>query len=39
MQLTKFGHACVRIDDGDQRLVIDPGGLTDPAALTAPRPS
>lgn len=33
MELTKFGHACVRLDDGDRRLVIDPGGLTDPSAL------
>ncbi|MEW9531226.1 MBL fold metallo-hydrolase [Microbispora sp. NPDC049125] len=33
MELTKFGHACVRLDDGDRRLVIDPGGLTDPAAV------
>lgn len=25
MELTKFGHACVRISDGDRRLAIDPG--------------
>ena len=25
MQLTKFTHSCVRLDDGDRRLVIDPG--------------
>ena len=25
MQLTKFTHACVRLDDGDRSLVIDPG--------------
>lgn len=25
MELTKFGHACVRIANGDRRLVIDPG--------------
>jgi L-ascorbate metabolism protein UlaG (beta-lactamase superfamily) len=25
MQLTKFTHACVRLDDGDRTLVIDPG--------------
>lgn len=25
MQLTKFTHACVRLDDGDRNLVIDPG--------------
>jgi L-ascorbate metabolism protein UlaG (beta-lactamase superfamily) len=33
MQLTKQGHACVVLTDGDRRLVIDPGGLTDAAAL------
>jgi L-ascorbate metabolism protein UlaG (beta-lactamase superfamily) len=25
MKLTKFTHACVRLEDGDRRLVIDPG--------------
>jgi L-ascorbate metabolism protein UlaG (beta-lactamase superfamily) len=25
MQLTKFSHACVRLDDGDRNVVIDPG--------------
>lgn len=25
MKLTKFGHACVQIADGDRRLAIDPG--------------
>jgi L-ascorbate metabolism protein UlaG (beta-lactamase superfamily) len=25
MELTKFTHACVRLDDGDRTLVIDPG--------------
>ena len=25
MQLTKFTHACVRLDDGERHLVIDPG--------------
>ncbi|MFF3444187.1 MBL fold metallo-hydrolase [Streptosporangium sp. NPDC002721] len=25
MIFTKFGHACVRVQDGDRRLVIDPG--------------
>ncbi|HTC68015.1 MAG TPA: MBL fold metallo-hydrolase [Acidothermaceae bacterium] len=25
MQLTKYTHSCVRIDDGDRALVIDPG--------------
>lgn len=36
MRLTKFGHACVRLDkDGNdgQLLVIDPGVFTDPSAL------
>lgn len=28
MTITKFGHACVRITDGDRALVIDPGGFT-----------
>jgi len=34
MRLTKFGHACVRIDEGDRRLVIDPGTYTEAEALT-----
>src|SRR2546425_10657184 len=25
MQLTKFTHSCVRFDDGDRALVVDPG--------------
>jgi L-ascorbate metabolism protein UlaG (beta-lactamase superfamily) len=33
MELTKFGHACVRLAKEDRRLVIDPGAYTDPAAL------
>lgn len=33
MELTKFGHACVVLSDGDRRLVIDPGAFTDPTAL------
>jgi L-ascorbate metabolism protein UlaG (beta-lactamase superfamily) len=33
MELTKFGHACVRLEKDGRRLVIDPGGLTDPGAL------
>lgn len=28
MELTKFGHACVRLEKGGQRLVIDPGALS-----------
>lgn len=32
--LTKFAHSCVRLDDGDRSLVIDPGMFADvPAAL------
>jgi L-ascorbate metabolism protein UlaG (beta-lactamase superfamily) len=35
MELTKFGHACVRISDGDRRLAIDPGVFSEVAeALT-----
>jgi L-ascorbate metabolism protein UlaG (beta-lactamase superfamily) len=33
MELTKHGHACVVIRDGDQRIVVDPGAFTDAAAL------
>ncbi|MFE6634364.1 MBL fold metallo-hydrolase [Streptomyces tendae] len=33
MRITKFGHACVRIESTGRRLVIDPGGLTDPRVL------
>jgi L-ascorbate metabolism protein UlaG (beta-lactamase superfamily) len=33
MELTKFGHACVVLSEGDRRLVIDPGALSDAAAL------
>jgi L-ascorbate metabolism protein UlaG (beta-lactamase superfamily) len=33
MELTKQGHACIVLSDGDQRIVVDPGGFTDPAAL------
>lgn len=33
MLLTKFGHACVRVEKDGRRLVIDPGGLTAPEAL------
>lgn len=29
MDLTKFTHACVRLDDGDRRLVIDPGAFSE----------
>jgi L-ascorbate metabolism protein UlaG (beta-lactamase superfamily) len=29
MQLTKHIHSCVRIDDGERTLVVDPGGFSD----------
>jgi L-ascorbate metabolism protein UlaG (beta-lactamase superfamily) len=29
MQLTKFGHSCVRLSDGDRSLVIDPGSFSE----------
>ncbi|WP_375480750.1 MBL fold metallo-hydrolase [uncultured Jatrophihabitans sp.] len=31
MQLTKFRHSCVRVDDGDRALVLDPGLFSDVA--------
>jgi L-ascorbate metabolism protein UlaG (beta-lactamase superfamily) len=34
MELTKQGHACVVLSEGDRRIVIDPGAFTDPSALT-----
>ncbi len=33
MRITKFGHACVRIEHDGTTIVIDPGVFTDPAAL------
>lgn len=30
MRVTKFEHACLRIDETDQTLVIDPGSFTTP---------
>ncbi|GAA4979926.1 L-ascorbate metabolism protein UlaG (beta-lactamase superfamily) [Nonomuraea thailandensis] len=33
MKLTKFGHACVRVEKDGKVLVIDPGTFTDGAAL------
>lgn len=29
MRLTKYTHACVRLDDGDRTLVIDPGTFSE----------
>lgn len=34
MRLTKYTHACVRLESGDSALVIDPGIWAEPAALT-----
>ncbi|MFF4536210.1 MBL fold metallo-hydrolase [Streptomyces aureus] len=34
MRLTKYGHACVRIEDGDRVLVIDPGTFSEAEALS-----
>lgn len=33
MRITKFGHACVRIEHEGTTLVLDPGMFTDPEAL------
>ena len=33
MRITKFGHACVRIEHDGQQVVIDPGGFTDQEAV------
>ena len=32
MRLTKFSHAAVLVEDGDRRLLVDPGMWTEPAA-------
>ncbi|WP_375486329.1 MBL fold metallo-hydrolase [uncultured Jatrophihabitans sp.] len=29
MELTKFTHSCVRLDDGDRTLVLDPGSFSE----------
>jgi L-ascorbate metabolism protein UlaG (beta-lactamase superfamily) len=34
MRLTKFGHACVRLEDGDRVLVMDPGTYSEAEALS-----
>lgn len=34
MEITKFTHACVRIEDSGRVLVIDPGIWSEPSALT-----
>ena len=33
MRITKFGHACVRIEHDGTTVVIDPGGFTGPEAV------
>ncbi|MEU8979238.1 MBL fold metallo-hydrolase [Streptomyces sp. NPDC048309] len=33
MRLTKYGHACVRLEDGDRVLVIDPGTYSEAESL------
>ncbi len=33
MRLTKFGHACVRIEHADTVVVLDPGGFTQAEAV------
>lgn len=33
MRLTKFGHACVRIEHGGAAVVVDPGSFTEPDAV------
>ena len=33
MRITKFGHACVRLENGGRTLVLDPGMFTDPEAV------
>lgn len=33
MRITKFGHACVRIEHGDAVIVLDPGVFTAPEAV------
>lgn len=33
MEITKFSHACVRLEHDGRVLVIDPGNLSEPAAI------
>jgi len=33
MRITKFGHACVRLEHEDHVVVIDPGAFTEPEAV------
>ena len=33
MRITKFGHACVRLETDGHVIVLDPGGFTEPEAV------
>src|SRR4051794_24435491 len=33
MRITKFGHACVRVEYDGAHVIIDPGMFTDPEAV------
>ena len=33
MRITKFGHACVRVESGGSVVVVDPGIFTEPGAV------
>lgn len=33
MRITKFGHACVRLEHEGRTIVVDPGGFTEPEAV------
>ena len=33
MRITKFGHACVRLETDGKVVVLDPGGFTEPEAV------
>ncbi|MFK0292818.1 MBL fold metallo-hydrolase [Streptomyces sp. NPDC090442] len=35
MKITKYGHACVRVEKNDRAIVIDPGVMTPELAATA----
>ena len=35
MRITKFGHACVRLEHDGKVVVLDPGMFTDPEAAGA----
>ncbi len=33
MRITKFGHACIRVETADTVLVVDPGGWSEPDSV------